>query len=201
MVDPSILKTQAFKLIQEGFFQKLRKVHIMFVIVATNVNTNKERLDTFRYATKVFDKCHTGKSEWICKSCDKVMRKNKMPAQAYSNDLEPCHKIQKLDNLYALEITLISQMIPFMFLVGKVKGTQRGLKGQRVLVPADVNKIQATLPRFCNDEYINTLALKRRLTDKNAFHKEHIRPALVSKALNKLKDINPLYKNIVIEDS
>ena len=116
------------------------------------------------------------------------MSQSKIPAQAYSNGLEHCPKIQELDNLCALEITLISQMIPFQIIVGKVKGTQHGLKGQCVFVPADVNKIQATLPRFCNDEHINILALKRRLTVKSAFHKERIRPALVSKALKKLKE-------------
>ena len=38
-----------------------------------------------------------------------------------------------------------------------------GLKGQCVLVPADLKKVQTTLPRSCNDEHIITLALKRRL--------------------------------------
>ena len=81
------------------------------------------------------------------------------------------------------------------------KGAQHGLKGQCVLVPANLEKIQKTLPRSCNDEHIITLALKRRLTDKSAFHKQHIRPALVNSALRKLQEINPLYRTVVIEDS
>ena len=162
---------------------------------------NVWNLDISRYDVPIFNKCHSGKSQWICKSCDKTMKKSKMPAQAYVNGLKHCPKIGELDNLCPLELTLICQIIPFMFIVGKVKGAQHGLKGQCVLVPADLNKIQTTLPRTCNDDHLITLALKRRLTDKSAFHKQHIRPALENRALSKLKEINPLYENIIIEDS
>ena len=55
-----------------------------------------------------------------------------MPAQAFNNGLNHCPKVAALDNLCALEITLISQIIPFMFIVGKAKGAQHGLKGQCV---------------------------------------------------------------------
>ena len=78
-----------------------------------------------------------------------------------------------------------------MFIVCKTKGAQHGLNGQCVLVPADYEKIQTTLPRNCNYEtaIIITLALKQRLTDKSAYHKHHIRPAFVNRALMKLKEI------------
>ena len=56
------------------------------------------------------------------------------------------------------------------------------------------------MPRTCSDEHFITLVLKHRLTNKNVFQKQHIRPALVNKVIFKLKDINPLYQIIVIEE-
>ena len=38
-----------------------------------------------------------------------------------------------------------------MFIVARVKGAQHGLKGQCVLVPTDLRKIQSVLPRSCDE--------------------------------------------------
>ena len=95
---------------------------------------------------------------------------------------------------------LISQVIPFMFIVSKTKGAQHGLKGQCVLVPTDLKKIQTILPRSCDEEYLISLALKRRLTDKSVVNKQQIRPALVNSALQKLTKINSFYSNITIDN-
>ena len=48
---------------------------------------------------------------------------------------------------------LISQIIPFMSIVAKMKGAQHGLKGQCVLVPTDLKKINTILPRSFDEEY------------------------------------------------
>ena len=69
---------------------------------------------------------------------------------------------------------LVSQIIPFMFIVPKHKGAQQGLKGQCVMVPANLKKIQTVLPRSCSDEYLISLALKRRLTDTSVVNKQNI---------------------------
>ena len=76
-----------------------------------------------------------------------------------------------MDRLCPIELMLISQIIPFMFIVAKTKGAQRELKGQCVLVPTDLEKIQTILPRSCDEEYLISLALKRRLTDKSVVNK------------------------------
>ena len=88
-----------------------------------------------------------------------------------------------------------------MFIVAKTKGAQHGLKGQCVLVPTDLKKVQTILPRSCDEEYLVSLALKRRLSDKSAVNKQQIRPALINQALKKLTEINPFYKNVVIDRS
>ena len=60
------------------------------------------------------------------------MLKNKMPMQAQKNKMELCPKFHEFENLCSIELMLISQIIPFMFIVAKVKGAQHGLKGQCV---------------------------------------------------------------------
>ena len=55
------------------------------------------------------------------------------------------------------------------------------------------------LPRSCNEEYLISLALKRRLTDKSAVNKQHIHPAAVNRALKKLTEINPFYKDVTVD--
>ena len=121
------------------------------------------------------------------------MSKNKMPMQAQVNNLELCPTFSELDRLCPIELMLISQIIPFMFIAAKTKAAQHGFKEQCVLVPTDLEKIQTILLRSYDEEYLISLALNRRLIDK-----QQIRPALVNTALQKLTQINPFYSNITI---
>ena len=66
--------------------------------------------------------------------------KSKMPMQAQLNNMELCPKFSELDSLCPIELILISQIIPFMFIVEKMKGAWHGLKGQCILVPTDLKK-------------------------------------------------------------
>ena len=54
------------------------------------------------------------------------------------------------------------------------------------------------MPKNCNDDYLIGAAVKRRLRDKIAYHKQHIQPAFVNKALTKLKEINPSCLDVVV---
>ena len=74
------------------------------------------------------------------------MMKNKMPMQAQLNNMELCAKVKELDRLCPIDLMSISQIIPFMFIVAKAKVAQHGLKGQCVLVPADLKKNWTILP-------------------------------------------------------
>ena len=124
-----------------------------------------------------------------------------MSTQAQANNLELCPKLKELEDLCPIELMLISQIIPFMFIVAKHKGAQHGLKGQCVLVPADLKKIETILPRSSDNENLISLALKRRLSDTSFVNKQNIRPALVNKALEKLVEINSFYKDVRIDDT
>ena len=202
-VDPMILKTEAFSLIKGDFLVACGEGpdYVCNICHKCEYRVIVLLFDPSRYNGDIVEKCDTGKSNWICKTCDRSMRKGRMPEQAFNNGLGHCPDIKELNELCPLEIMLVSQIIPFMFIVGKTKGAQHGLKGQCVLVPTDLQKIQTTLPRNCSDEHLISLALKRRLTDKSAFHRQHIRPALVNRALLKLKEINPLYRDVLLDDS
>ena len=123
------------------------------------------------------------------------MSKNKMPMQAQVNNLELCPTFSELDRLCPIELMLISQIIPFMFIAAKMKAAQHGFEEQCVLVPTDLEKIQTILPRSYDEEYLISLTLNCRLTDK-----QQIRPALVNTALQKLAQINPFYSNITIHN-
>ena len=201
MVDPSILATPAYKILKEDFEAAIKEgpTYTCDICYKCEYRTNVIKLVPSKYEMEIFDKCHRGKYEWICKSCHNSLTKNKMPMQAQANNLELCQKFKVLEDLCPIELMLISQIIPFMFIVAKHKGAQHGLKGQCVLVPADLKKIQTVLPRSCNEEYLICLALKRRLSDTSVVNKQNIRPAFVNRALQKLVEINPFYKDIRID--
>jgi hypothetical protein len=72
-----------------------------------------------------------------------------------------------------------------MKIIDMPRGAQHVVRGQVVLVPADLSRVTKNLPRASSEEsQIITLALKRRLTDKSNVQKQYIRPHLVNSALN-----------------
>ena len=86
--------------------------------------------------------------------------------QAQLNNRELCPKFSELDRFCLIKLMLISQIMPIIFIVAKTKGAQNGLKGQCVLKNR-LEKIQTMIPRSCDEEYLISLALKCRLTDKS----------------------------------
>ena len=119
--------------------------------------------------------------------------------QAQANNLRLCHKYHELEILCPIELMLIVKIIPFMFIVAQHKGVQRELKEKCIPVQADLIK-KKKLPRSSNEEYLISLALKCRLSDKNAIYKKVIQPTTVKDALRKLKEINLFYRAAVINN-
>ena len=65
-----------------------------------------------------------------------------------------------------------------MTIVGKQRGSQHDLEGQSILVPADMNKVQAILPGVCDDmlydeNVLISLNLKRRLRDSHLVKRKY----------------------------
>ena len=202
MTVPCILTTAAFRLTEQDFKGVIQEGPTCSrdICWKFEFRRNVIKLKEPKYQADIYNECTTGKSDWICKSCHNSMSKNKMPMQAQVNNLELCPTFSELDRLCPIELMLISQIIPFMFIVAKTKGAQHGLKGQCVLVPTDLEKIQAILPRPCDEEYLISIALKRRLTSKSVVNKQQIRTALVNIALQKLAQIYPFYSIISIHN-
>ena len=206
MVDPSITKTKAFEIVKEDFDYAVNegptnKCHICIKWEYKGngkkfLHKEYESLLMFELCDVPNTNCDSEEQYWICHSCDKAIKKEKLPVQAQANNLQLSQKLPELDELCPIEMMLVSQIIPFMFIVPKHKGGQQGLKGQCVMVPANLDKIQKVLPRVCSNEFLISLALKRRLSDKSSVNKQNIRPAFVSKALKKLVEVNKFYKNI-----
>ena len=59
--------------------------------------------------------------------------------------------------------------------------------------------IWTILPRSCDEEHLNFLALKCKLTHKNVVNRQQVRPALVNAAFQKL-NMNPFYSNITTDN-
>ena len=75
------------------------------------------------------------------------------------------------------------------------------MKGQFVLVPADLKKAETSLARPFDENCVIALALKRRLSDRSYYCKQNIWPAKVNKALEKLREINPFYRTVKVDNS
>ena len=205
MVDPSILHSDAYKIIEKDFLEEVNEgpEYKCEICICWNYKKSSLRLNSSRYDSETFKKCYKeepGSDEkrdiWICNSCDKFLKKKKIPPKAQRNNLQLNPTYKELEDLCPIELTLISQIIPFMTIVGKQRGSQHGLKGQCILVPADMSKVQAILPRTCDENVLISLNLKRRLSDSHYVNRQNIRPALVNKALDLLLIVNPLYRDV-----
>ena len=107
----------------------------------------------------------------------------------------------ELKDLNNLELHTICKRILFMKLVKLPRGKQKGIKGAAVNVPADLGPACCLLPRIPTDAHIISLKLKRKLQYKQAYLHDTIRPEKVITALQYLKNNNPQYSDININEN
>ena len=62
--------------------------------------------------------------------------------QTQLNNMELCPEFSEYDRLCPIELMLISQIVPFMFVTANSKSAHHGLKRQCGLVTADLKNIQ-----------------------------------------------------------
>ena len=179
MADPSI--HELWNWLEKISKVLFRKALLVFVIICwkyefpKNVITFKE----WKYQSDIYYECPTRKSNLISGNCCSSLLKNKIPMQGQLNNmylncpkfsvqsLVTCPKFSGLDRFCSIELVLISQIIPFVFIVARMKDDHYGHKRQCVLVPKDLHKIQTISPRPCDEEYLILLALKCQLNDKS----------------------------------
>ena len=135
--------------------------------------------------------------QWVCKTCDAALKRGNMPLQAKANGLQLCPIPNQLSGLNMLELRLISLRVPFMKMVALPSGKQRCIHGPAVNVPSKVDTICTVLPRLPSE---TELKLKRKLAYRGHYMYDYISPEKVLTALRWLKQNNPVYADIDINE-
>ena len=117
--------------------------------------------------------------EWVCKTCDRTLKRGNMPLKAKA---------------FQLELRLICLCLPFMKMVALPSGKQRSIHGPPVNVPSKVDTICEVLPRLPSQTEMVPLKLKRKV----AYRRHYMYDS--ETALRFLKAQNPLYCAIEISD-
>ena len=152
----------------------------------------------FFYYAKVnsFDSNH-----YICLTCDKKIKKKKVPCQAVCNKLEVFEFPKELKGLKKLEKIIIAKRLLFKKIAIMPKGQAPKLRGAICNVPLDTEDVCNTLPRGADSNGIITVTLKRRLMYRGHVYLKPVRPMFVKAVLQYLKENNHLYEDIDIDES
>ena len=193
--------------------------------ILTNTKDNKikggieglER-DLKKKSEHIFDKCllkreelpkglHDGQNFYLCSTCKRwLVEKVLMPPMAYKNGLGFDEIPPELKDLYELEIILISKGIIFLKVYQMPTSRWQLSKDRVVYVMIDHGTIQKTMqevnifPRLPDEAGLIPVDLKRKLEYDNVFKHRYINPDKMVKALTWLKQHNPRYSNIQIEN-
>ncbi|KAI5076799.1 hypothetical protein GOP47_0008864, partial [Adiantum capillus-veneris] len=106
-----------------------------------------------------------------------------------------------VSNLNPIEARLVSIPIPFDKIRELTYDGQYGLRGSVVNVLANLEKIQAVLPRFIEDEASVLVGIKRKLEYDRCYLSGVVRPLLTMRATTALLS-TPLYtrEGVTIND-
>ena len=131
--------------------------------------------------------------EWICQSCFRYLKKNKIPPYAAKNGMSFPLKPDFFD-LNELECRLLAPRLAFQKLMQAPRGNQLKIKGNIVNVPADVNNTVNVLPRLPQESGTIKVQLKRRLQYKSSALSLNVRPYKILQAANWLATNSALYR-------
>ena len=137
---------------------------------------------------------------WICVTCDRALKRGKMPRQAKANKLELDTVPSQLAELNDVEVRLLSRRIPFMKIVALPRGKQKGIHGPAVNVPTRLDTLCSLLPRLPQECEIIPMKLKRRLCYKGHYMYDSIHPQNMIDALNWLIKHNKHYCDVKINN-
>ena len=108
---------------------------------------------------------------------------------------------KELDCLNTLELVLISKRLLFKNIAIMSKGQTPKIHGSIVNVPVNVSETCNHLPRGGKCEEVILVKLKRKLYFKGHVYFEPVRPQRVRAALEFLRKVNPLYQDVIINDT
>ena len=138
--------------------------------------------------------------QWVCRTCDRTLKRGNMPLQAKANGLQLCQVPPELSSLNALELRLICLRVPFMKMVALPTGKQRSIHGPAVNVPSKLDTICDVLPRLPSQTEMVPLKLKRKVAYRGHYMYDFVTPQKPLDALRFLKTNNPLYCGIEINN-
>ena len=133
-------------------------------------------LENILWIKKSFDD-----QEWLCNSCHKYLKKNKVSPQAAINGLQFPKKPEFID-LNELECRLVAPRLAFQKLLQAPRGKQLKISGNVVNVPADVTDTVHILPRVESASGTIKIQLKRKLKYKSSALSLNVRPHKVFQA-------------------
>ena len=131
--------------------------------------------------------------EWICQSCDKNLKKNKIPPCAAMNGMTFPVKPNFFD-LNKLECRLLAPRLAFQKLMQAPRGNQLKIKGNIVNVPADVNNTVNVLPWLPEESGTIKVQLKRQLQYKSSALSLNVKLYKILQAANWLASSSNLYR-------
>ena len=177
---------------------------MMYKQTVLSCSTEKYTKASNELLEQVFSTEHTCVScdgkQWICRTCDGALKRGNMPLQAKVNGLQLCPIPAELSSLNMLELRLVSLRVPFMKVVALPSGKQKCIHGPAVNVPSKVHTICTVLPRLPSQNELIPLKLKRKLAYRGHYMYDYISPDKVLSALKWLKQNNPLYSDIDINE-
>ena len=131
--------------------------------------------------------------EWICQSCYKHLKKDKIPPCAAKNGMSFPAK-PDFSDLNELECRMLAPRLAFQKLLQAPRGNQFKIKGNVVNVPADVNNTVNMLPRLPQESGTIKVQLKRQLEYKSSALCLNVRPNKILQAANWLATNSMLYR-------
>ncbi|WAR30905.1 PIF1-like protein [Mya arenaria] len=174
-----------------------RMLYKRSVVCVDNVSFKRASSDLLAQCLSINDTAE-GK-RWLCQTCLRYIRQNKMPPQSDANNLKLPSIPEDLQDLSTLEERLLSQRYPFMKLLALPKGRQNAIKGAVVNIPVEVNTVAENLPRTPLEAGLVPLKLKRKVEYKGHYSFQYIRPEKILGALHWLMQNNVLYSTIQLK--
>ena len=154
----------------------------------------KLRLSNPNVVKYLLSKTSVDDIEWVCQTCHKHLKKNKIPPCATKNGMSfPV----KPDFFYLneLECRLLAPRLAFQKLTQAPRGNQFKIKGNFVNVPADVNNTVNMLPRLPQETGTIKVQLKRQLQYKSSALSLNVRPHKILQSANWLATNSALYRD------
>ena len=159
------------------------------------ITAEKLRLSNSTAGKYLLSKTSVDGIEWICQSCYKYLKKDKIPPCAAKNGMSfPA----KPDFFYLneLECRMLAPRLAFEKLLQAPQGNQFKIKGNVVNVPAEVNNTVNMLPRLPQESGTIKVQLKRRLEYKSSALSLNVRPNKIFQAANWLATNSTLYREL-----